>query len=61
MTAALLDAVENNDEDSTGEQLLRKLAETIHYPDVDALLGHGLDALQEMRTLEILIGTRSAT
>ena len=60
VTAALLDAVENNEQGKTGEQLLRTLAETIQYPDVDALLAHGLDALQEMRRLEILTGTRSA-
>ena len=60
VTAALLDAVETNRDNHTGEQLLRALAEKIHYPDVDALLGHGLDALKEMRQLEILTGTRSA-
>lgn len=60
VSAALLDAVENNHDNSSGDNLLRTLAETIHYPDVDALLGHGLDALKEMRQLEILTGTRSA-
>ena len=60
VTAALLDAVENNDHNRTGEQLIRGLAETIQYPDVDALIGHGGDALREMRQLEILTGTRSA-
>ncbi len=58
VSAALLDAVENNSDGSTGEQLLRNLAATIHYPDVDALIGHGLDTLEEMRQLEILTGTR---
>lgn len=58
VSAALLDAIENNASGSTGEQLLRTLAKTIHYPDVDALLGHGLDALKEMRHLEVLTGTR---
>lgn len=61
VTAALLDAVENNDDGKSGEQLLRTLAETINYPDVDALIGHGLDALLEMRQLEILTGTRRAS
>ena len=61
VTAALLDAVENNADNRTGEQLLRNLAATIQYPDVDALLGHGLEALEEMRKLEILVGTRSVT
>lgn len=58
VSAALLDAVENNSDGNTGEQLLRNLAATIHYPDVDALIGHGLDTLKEMRELEILTGTR---
>lgn len=58
VTAALLDAMENNASNSTGEQLLRTLADTIHFPDVDALLGHGHEALKEMRQLEILTGTR---
>ncbi len=60
VTAALLDAVENNDENKSGEDLLRALAKTIHYPDVDALIGHGADTLNEMRQLEILTGTRTA-
>ena len=59
VSAALLDAVDNNSDNCTGEQLLRSLAKTIHYPDVDALIGHGLEALQEMRQLEILTGTHN--
>lgn len=58
ITAALLDAVEFNEDDKTGEQLLRALAEKINYPDADALVAHGADALLEMRQLEILSGTR---
>lgn len=57
ITAALLDAVENNEAGLTGEALLRQLAETIQYPDVDALIKHGAVALEEMRQLEILAGT----
>jgi len=60
VTAALLDAVENNQAGLNGEKLLRDLATKIHYPDVDALIKHGIDALEEMRKLEILIGTRNA-
>jgi len=60
VTAALLDAVENNQASLNGEDLLRELAGKIHYPDVDALIKHGIDALEEMRQLEILTGTRSA-
>ncbi len=60
VTAALLDAVENNQAGLSGEALLRKLSVTIHYPDVDALIKHGIDALEEMRQLEILTGARRA-
>ena len=60
VSAALLDAVENNEANLSGEKLLRELAPKIHYPDIDALIKHGVDALEEMRQLEILTGTRSA-
>lgn len=60
VTAALLDAVENNSTGLSGEALLRELATTIHHADVDALIKHGADALKEMRQLEILTGTRPA-
>jgi len=58
VTAALLDAIEFNESELTGEQLLRMLAEKVDYPDADALVAHGADALLEMRQLEILAGTR---
>ena len=58
VTAALLDAIESNEEQRTGEQLLRSLAVKINYPDADALVAHGADALGEMRELGILTGTR---
>jgi uncharacterized protein len=58
ITAALLDAIEFNEDKLTGVQLLRALAEKINYPDADALVAHGADALLEMRQLEILSGTR---
>jgi hypothetical protein len=44
----------------SGEQLLRALAQKINYPDIEALVAHGADALREMRQLEILAGTRSS-
>ena len=58
VTAGLLDAVENNRDGLSGEALLRELAKEIHYTDIDALIRHGSDALEEMRQLEILTGTR---
>ena len=60
VTAALLEAIANNAENMNGEELLRALAKTIHYPDVDALLQHGAAAMQQMLQLEILIGARRA-
>ena len=42
----------------TGEALLRALAAEINYADVDALVQHGAAALQDMRQLDILTGTR---
>jgi len=60
VTAALLDAVENNHAALSGDELLRELATTIHYPNVDALISHGVDTLLEMRKLEILTGTQCA-
>lgn len=59
VTAALLDAIEFNTENQSGEALLRALAAKINYPDADALVTHGADALREMRELEILTGTRA--
>ncbi len=59
ITAALLDAIEINEDNHTGEQLLRELAMKINYPDADALVAHGADALREMRELGIVTGTRS--
>jgi hypothetical protein len=58
ITAALLDAIDVNEDKLSGEQLLRALADKIDYPDADALVAHGADALLEMRQLEILSGTR---
>jgi len=59
VTAALLDAIEFNTGSKTGEELLRALAAKIDYPDADALVAHGANALREMRQLDILTGTRT--
>ncbi len=59
ITARLLEAVEKNIDGQCGADLLRNLAIEINYPDVDALLQHGAAALEEMRQLEILTGTRA--
>ncbi len=59
MTAGLLEAIGNNEANLTGRSLLQALAQQSNYPDVDALVAHGAAALEEMRKLEILTGTRS--
>ena len=59
MTAGLLDAIDNNDQQLNGESLLRNLAKQTNYPDVEAFVAHGAVALEEMRQLEILTGARS--
>ncbi len=60
VTASLLNAIEENLANRTGEELLREIAITINYLNVDAFVKHGVEALKEMRQLEILTGTRSA-
>jgi len=59
ITAGLLELIGQNDAQKCGEELLRVLATQINYPDVDALIEHGAVALEEMRHLEILTGTRA--
>ncbi len=58
ITARLLEVVEDNDGLLTGEALIRALADEINYADADTLVQHGAAALEEMRQLEILTGTR---
>jgi hypothetical protein len=60
VTAALLEEIEGNRE-LNGETLLRQLAEKINYPNADALVEHGGEALREMRQLGILAGTLKST
>jgi len=59
MTAGLLDAIANNENGLSGETLLRALAEKAEYADVEAFIQHGTAALEEMKQLEILTGTRT--
>ena len=57
VTARLLELVEGNDNRS-GRQLLEDLAGEIGYPDVEAFVAHGSDALRQMRDAEIVIGVK---
>lgn len=60
VTAGLLNAIEENEAGKSGEQLLREIAASINYLNVDAFVQHGRAALGEMRQLGILTGTRNA-
>ena len=60
VTAGLLNAIQENDAARSGDALLRKLAADINYPDTEAFIAHGLAAMQEMRSLDILTGARNA-
>ena len=60
VTAALLDTLEKNEETKSGETLLRELSARIAYADTDAFVEHGIAALEEMRQIGIVTGTRNA-
>ena len=57
VTARLLEFIEANEQD-TGRELLLRLAQEINYADVEALVQHGAEMMQQMRLAEILLGTR---
>jgi len=61
LTARLLDLIGANENEACGADLLRKLAEEVAYPDADALLRHGLQAMQDMRRSGVLLGVRKPT
>ncbi len=58
VSAALLALLNANAEGLTGAELLQSLANKIGYADGDAFLRHGQEALEHMRKLEIVTGTR---
>ena len=57
MTARLLELIEAN-EQKNGRELLLKLAREINYPDAEALVEHGAEAMRRMHQAEILLGTK---
>jgi len=59
VTAKLLEELGDNAAQKNGEAILRSLAAEIGYADVDALIQHGETALEEMRELEIVIGSKA--
>jgi len=58
VTAKLLEMLGDNTAQESGEALLRRLGGEINYADIDALIQHGAAALEEMRQLEIVIGSK---
>ena len=58
VTARLLEMIVANDQGS-GRELLLKLAQEINYPDPEALVEHGAEAMSDMRQAEIILGTKS--
>jgi hypothetical protein len=56
VTAKLLDRIDNNENGLTGRQLLLALADEIAYADKEALVEHGLHAMEDMRRSGILLG-----
>lgn len=57
VTARLIEMIESNDT-KTGRQLLTRLAGELKYPDADKLIEHGLGAMEQMRSVEILLGVK---
>jgi hypothetical protein len=59
VTAKLLEELGENSAQRSGETILRSLAAEIGYGDVDALVQHGAAALEEMRHMQIIIGSKA--
>jgi len=60
VTAGLLEKISKNDEQKTGRELLTELSRDINF-DLDELVEHGAQALADLRTANILLGTRRKT
>jgi hypothetical protein len=60
VTARLLELIGEN-QSASGRQLLENLANEIGFPDVDKFVEHGLEAMQQMRDAEIIVGSRQST
>lgn len=56
VTAQLLAKIGSNDDRLTGRQLLLQLSNETQYADTEAFIEHGLQAMDEMRQAEILLG-----
>jgi hypothetical protein len=56
VTARLLELLGDNSTRS-GHEVLTDLARELEYPDSDALVRHGSEAMRQMRNAEVLLGT----
>lgn len=56
VTARLLQLIEQNEERRSGRELLLQLANEMKHPDPEALVAHGVAAMEQMRESEILLG-----
>ena len=59
VTARLLELIDGNEQQESGRTLLLRLADELNYPDPEALVKHGAEAMQQMRRSGILLGARS--
>jgi len=57
VTARLFEMIKENTI-ASGRDLVINLAAEIQYPDPDALIPHGLEAMQQMLSAEILLGVK---
>lgn len=58
VTGALLERIAANADHRSGRELLLALAAEIGYADTEALVAHGLGAMEELRTSGVLLGVR---
>ena len=56
-TATLVEQIKIN-ELETGKQLLVRVAEILHHPNLDQVLRGGEDAMKQLRAKDIVLGTR---
>jgi uncharacterized protein len=57
VTARLLQLIDENSDNRSGRELLLVLAGETGHPEPDKLIVHGLDAMQQMKQSEIILGT----
>ncbi len=58
LTATLIEQLKNNRLES-GKQILERIAETLRHPNPDTVFRNGEQVLEQLRTKDILLGTRT--